>query len=208
MTHDLDQRRAAPPDTPSGPPNEPPIEPSGDLIADPINDELGPAEARTTAPAAPTGALGDAPQPAPQPDWGAPAPGAAGDGTGHAPALRPLMPALRCGWRGACPACGRDTLWESYLQVRGTCATCGEALHHHRADDLPAWATMVIVGHVLVVALLAVENAFAPALWVHALIWPVVVIGLSLWFLPRIKGAVVAMQWAWRMHGFDSDHSA
>ncbi len=27
-------------------------------------------------------------------------------------------------------------------------------------------------------------------------------IGLSLWFLPRIKGALVGLQWALRMHGF------
>ncbi len=94
---------------------------------------------------------------------------------------------------------------DGYLNVRVACPVCGEALHHHRADDLPAWATILIVGHVFAVLVLAVEQNLRPALWVHYVMWPVLVLGLSLWLLPRIKGAVVAMQWAWRMHGFGGD---
>ncbi|MEM7499810.1 MAG: DUF983 domain-containing protein, partial [Pseudomonadota bacterium] len=115
---------------------------------------------------------------------------------------RPLGPALKRGWRGGCPNCGERTLFSSFLTVSESCTNCREALHHHRADDLPAWLTMIVVGHVLAVALLAVENAFAPALWVHALIFGPFVLLSSLWLLPRMKGAVVGMQWAWRMHGF------
>lgn len=91
----------------------------------------------------------------------------------------------------------------SYLKVRSHCVSCGEELHHHRADDLPAWATILIVGHVLVTGLLTVEVNFAPPLWVHWAIWPALTLGLTMWLLPRIKGMVVALQWSKRMHGFD-----
>ncbi|MGF1554071.1 MAG: DUF983 domain-containing protein [Paracoccaceae bacterium] len=127
-----------------------------------------------------------------------------------APAMRaerPLVPALKRGWAGRCPNCGARSLFARYLTVEDRCPSCGEALHHHRADDLPAWLVMIVVGHLLAVLLLAVENAFRPDLWVHALIWPAFVLGLSLWLLPRMKGAVVAMQWAWRMHGFDHEET-
>ncbi|MEO0822563.1 MAG: DUF983 domain-containing protein [Pseudomonadota bacterium] len=123
----------------------------------------------------------------------------------QAEAERPLGRSLLRGWHGTCPNCGEGALFSQYLTVTETCGTCGEALHHHRADDLPAWLTMVVVGHVLAVLLLAVENALAPALWIHAMIWPPLVIGLCLWLLPRVKGAVVGMQWTWRMHGFGDD---
>ncbi|MEM6973128.1 MAG: DUF983 domain-containing protein [Pseudomonadota bacterium] len=123
-------------------------------------------------------------------------------GDGERGSDRALWPAMRLGWQGRCPECGEGQLFTKYLEVAACCPHCSAPMHHHRADDLPAWGTMVIVGHVLVVLLLAVENAAAPALWVHALIWPPLVIGMSLWLLPRIKGAVVGMQWAWRMHGF------
>lgn len=131
--------------------------------------------------------------------------------TGHEPAPdtgpsdRPLGPALLRGWRRRCPSCGGGPLLAGYLTVRDSCANCSEALHHHRADDMPAWATILIVGHVLAFLLLTVESAFRPPLWVHWAIWPALILGMTLWLLPRIKGMVVAMQWAWRMHGFD-DH--
>lgn len=127
------------------------------------------------------------------------------DVPGTYPRARPLWPALARGWRMRCPNCGGGPLFDGYLNVRRTCASCGEELHHHRADDLPAWGTILIVGHVLVALLLTVETTLAPPLWVHWAAWPALTIGLTVWMLPRIKGAVVAMQWAWRMHGFEHD---
>lgn len=115
---------------------------------------------------------------------------------------RELAPALLRGWRQRCPGCGGGPMMTGYLKVRQSCASCGEELHHHRADDMPAWATILIVGHVLVGGLLSVENAFRPPLWVHWAIWPALTLGLTLWLLPRIKGMVVALQWANRLHGF------
>ena len=124
-------------------------------------------------------------------------PGSAGEGE------RPLLPALLRGWRRRCPHCGGGPLFTGYLKIRHSCVACGEPFFHHRADDAPAWATILIVGHVLLSGLLAVENAFAPPLWVHWAVWPTVTLGLTLWLLPRIKGMIVALQWAKRMHGFE-----
>lgn len=89
-----------------------------------------------------------------------------------------------------------------YLKVRRRCASCGEVLHHHRADDMPAWATILIVGHLVVGGLVTVEFAWAPPVWVHWVTWPSITLLCSLLLLPRIKGVVVGMQWALRMHGF------
>ena len=36
----------------------------------------------------------------------------------------------------------------------------------------------------------------------HALIWLPLLVLMSLWLLPRVKGALVGLQWALRMHGF------
>lgn len=107
--------------------------------------------------------------------------------------------------RGAkqkCPACGRGELFRAFLKVSDGCAACGEALHHQRADDAPAYFTMVVVGHVVVGGLLAVERAFAPPSWLQLAIWLPLTVILSLLLLPRIKGMLVGLQWALRMHGF------
>ena len=112
--------------------------------------------------------------------------------------------ALGRGWQQRCPACGDGALYGKYLKVEPACSVCGQQLHHHRADDAPPYFTMLIVGHVIIGLLLAVETRYHPALWVHALLWGPATLLLSLWLLPRIKGALIGLQWAQRMHGFGS----
>ncbi|MEN6544308.1 DUF983 domain-containing protein, partial [Parvibaculum sp.] len=85
------------------------------------------------------------------------------------------------------------------------CPHCGEALHHHRADDAPPYFTMLIVGHIIVPIILAVEVEYGPPVWIQMTIWPLLTAALSLLLLPRIKGAVVGLQWAQRMHGFGGE---
>jgi uncharacterized protein (DUF983 family) len=114
-----------------------------------------------------------------------------------------FMDAVLRGWRGRCPSCGEGRLFRAYLKVNDNCPACGEALHHHRADDFPAYIVIVIVGHIVVPLLLMVETDFAPPYWIHLMIWPALSLVLSLLLLPRVKGAVVALQWQLRMHGFD-----
>jgi len=92
-----------------------------------------------------------------------------------------------------------------YLKIRDTCAACGLGLKHHKADDMPAWATIIVVGHLVVGAMFSTEVHFSPPVWVHWAVWPALTLLLSLWFLPRLKGIIVALQWAWRMHGFEED---
>ena len=118
---------------------------------------------------------------------------------------RLLKPALLRGAVGSCPACGQGRLYTSYLKVTDACGHCGEALHHQRADDAPAYFTMAVVGHIIVGGLLAVERAYAPPTWVQLAIWLPLTLVLSLGLLPVIKGALVAVQWANRMHGFGNE---
>ncbi len=109
------------------------------------------------------------------------------------------------GWQRKCPSCGSGPMLRGFLTVRDTCAVCGEALHHHRADDGPAWATILIAGHLLAPVMLTVFTAFRPEGWLMAVGFSVVFTLLSLYLLPRIKGMFVGFQWARRMHGFGGE---
>ncbi len=115
---------------------------------------------------------------------------------------RDLQSALLRGWRRRCPACGQGEMLEGYLKVRSHCSACGTDLSHQRADDGPAWATILITGHILAPLMLFVFVTWRPEGWVMALGFSVVFAALSLYLLPRIKGAFVGFQWAKRMHGF------
>jgi uncharacterized protein (DUF983 family) len=115
---------------------------------------------------------------------------------------RSVPAAIVRGLKQQCPACGRGALYKKYLKVADACPDCGEELHHQRADDAPPYFTMLIVAHVVVAGVLALEQNYAPPSWVHMAIWLPLVVILSLFLLPRVKGALIGLQWALRMHGF------
>lgn len=94
-------------------------------------------------------------------------------------------------------------MFRAFLKVRDRCDACGEELFHHRADDFPPYLVIVIVGHIVVSMILLVEVEYPPPLWLAMTIWPLVTAGLALAFLQPVKGAVVALQWSLRMHGFE-----
>jgi uncharacterized protein (DUF983 family) len=116
---------------------------------------------------------------------------------------RPVLASMLRGARFRCPACGERTLYRSYIRVADSCGACGEELHHHRSDDAPPYFTIVIVGHVVVSLLMTVELLYGPPLWLHLALWLPLTILLSLLLLPIVKGALVGLQWALRMHGFE-----
>src|SRR5262249_13685161 len=110
-------------------------------------------------------------------------------------------------WRGfrcRCPNCGEGRMFRAFLKVADACPACGEELHHQQADDAPAYFVILIVGHIVVPLALAVETEVAPPMWVHWSLWIPMTLGLALALLQPVKGAIVALQWAFRMHGFDS----
>ena len=63
---------------------------------------------------------------------------------------------------------------------------------------------ITIVGHIVVPLAFAVETAYRPDYVIHFLLWVPLTLGLSLALLQPVKGAIVGLQWAMRMHGFDS----
>ncbi len=115
---------------------------------------------------------------------------------------RPVMEAMKRGFFGRCPHCGEGRLFRSFLKTVDRCASCGEEMHHHRADDLPAYLVVVIVGHIVVGAFMGVEATSTLSTWQHLAIWVPVTIVSALALLRPVKGAVVGLQWALYMHGF------
>jgi len=99
-------------------------------------------------------------------------------------------------------------MFRKFLKVDDACPRCGEELHHHRADDFPAYLVIVIVGHILVPIVLAVETEIAPAIWISMTLWPAAALAMCLSLIQPIKGAVVAIQWYGGMHGFEEAKKA
>jgi uncharacterized protein (DUF983 family) len=118
------------------------------------------------------------------------------------PEPKPLSLALRRGFLGRCPKCGEGRMFRAFLKVADACPACGEPLHHHRADDLPAYLVIAVVGHVVVGLMLWLEQAYQPSTLVHVALWVPLALIMCLALLQTTKGAVVALQWHAGMHGF------
>src|SRR4051812_30814034 len=78
-----------------------------------------------------------------------------------------LPKALLRGLAMRCPNCGEGHLFGRFLKVAAHCEVCGEDFTPQRADDFPAYLVIILVGHVVVPTLLAVEVAYAPPAWLQ-----------------------------------------
>ncbi|WP_299611818.1 DUF983 domain-containing protein [uncultured Tateyamaria sp.] len=115
---------------------------------------------------------------------------------------RPVRPALWRGWQRKCPRCGNGRLLKGYLKMASTCPVCKLDYTHARADDGPAYLTILLVGHLMAPLLHVVFVTWRPEPLVLFTIFAVGCVGLSLYLLPRFKGAIVGFQWARQMGGF------
>jgi uncharacterized protein (DUF983 family) len=114
-----------------------------------------------------------------------------------------LPQALARGFAMKCPNCGRGRLFGRFLKVVDHCEVCAEDYTPQRADDFPAYLVIVIVGHIVVPALLAVAVAYDPPAWLQLAIWLPITLFASLGLLQPVKGTIVALQWQTGMHGFE-----
>lgn len=100
------------------------------------------------------------------------------------------------GLAGRCPRCGEGRLFQGYLALRPRCTACGLDLAFADSADGPAVLIMFLAGFILVGAVLGVEIAYEPPIWVHLAIWIPVTIILCLALLRPMKGLAVAFQYA------------
>ena len=119
---------------------------------------------------------------------------------------RDLWTSFKRGLRGRCPRCGEGKLFRAFLKVYDHCPVCGLDYSPHRADDLPAYLVIVIVGHIVVPIALMIETNYSPSVALQLSIYLPVTLLMSLLLLQPVKGAVVGIQWALRMHGFDENN--
>src|SRR5262249_15451178 len=116
---------------------------------------------------------------------------------------RDVWAALKRGFRGRCPRCGEGKLFRAFLKVDNACSVCGLDFTPHRADDLPAYLVIIIVGHIVVPLALMIETEYSPPVALQLAVYLPLTFVASLVLLQPVKGVVVALQWALRMHGFD-----
>jgi uncharacterized protein (DUF983 family) len=114
------------------------------------------------------------------------------------PAPSPFSAGLRC----RCPACGKGRLYNGLLTVAPKCESCGLDLSAHDSGDGPAVFVIFILGIIIVAGAFALEMAFQPPLWVHAVIWIPVIFALAIVLLRPAKAILVALHYKHLRHEY------
>ena len=114
---------------------------------------------------------------------------------GAYPPVSALQVALAC----RCPRCGKGKLYDGLLAVAPRCAACGLDLAAEDAGDGPAALVILVLGALVLLCASLVELAFAPPLWVHAVLWTAFIIGGAIWMLRVMKAWLIAMQFRHRL---------
>lgn len=102
---------------------------------------------------------------------------------------------FRTGLVCRCPRCGRGKLFQGFLGLRERCPVCG--LDYSKADsgDGPAVFIMLLLGALVVFLALMVEIRYTPPLWVHAIVWPPLILGGAIAMLRPMKATMIALQY-------------
>lgn len=106
------------------------------------------------------------------------------------------------GLRGRCPRCGEARLFARFLKPIPFCPHCGQDWTHQQADDFPAYVSILVTGHLmapLIIGLTRDTNLSVAGL--TSIVVPLALF-LMLGMLQPAKGAIIALQWWFGMHGF------
>jgi uncharacterized protein (DUF983 family) len=107
-----------------------------------------------------------------------------------------VLKGLQRGFSLRCPECGQGRLLKSYLKVVSPCQVCGHDNAQYPSDDAPPYFTMLLVGHLVVAPALVLPFIMTwPVQYVLLATLPALLI-VTLLALPRVKGAVIGVQWA------------
>ena len=72
----------------------------------------------------------------------------------------------------SCPKCGtKGMLFDGIAQFAKRCRVCGLDYTQFNVGDGPAAFLTLIIGTIIVILAIAVDFAWAPPLWVHAILW-------------------------------------
>ena len=116
-----------------------------------------------------------------------------------------ILASIGRGLKRKCPHCGEGNIFKGYLKLLKGCDNCAAPTGEIRADDLPPYLTIFLVGHIVVPILVYVEAVYHPSIWLQMAVWPSITLFLTLLFLPYIKGAAVGLMWYLKLKG-DEQH--
>ncbi|MGH1457073.1 MAG: DUF983 domain-containing protein [Alphaproteobacteria bacterium] len=102
---------------------------------------------------------------------------------------------LKRGFFNRCPSCGQGKLLRGYTSPNKSCRECNLDFEALRADDGPAWATILIAGHLSMPFVFWILEQGLDNTTIEISASIAVILTLSAIILPRAKGIFMAIIW-------------
>ena len=102
---------------------------------------------------------------------------------------------LKVGLGCLCPKCRKSSLFKNFYDLHDNCPSCGLDLTKCDSADGPAVFLIFILGFLLVPLALLFEVYVEPPLWVHAVLWSILALGLTIGSLRPLKAYIIALQY-------------
>lgn len=102
------------------------------------------------------------------------------------------------GLRMKCPNCGKGSLFEGFLLIRGGCSVCGQDFALRDTGDGPAVFIMLIASTLVLVPAFIVEFVYSPPYWVYGVTAVPLLVVLSLGLLRPAKALMFALQFHYK----------
>ena len=91
---------------------------------------------------------------------------------------------------GLCPNCGARTLFSGVARFAPKCRACGLDFQSYNVGDGPAAFLILIVGAIVAVGAILLDQIISPPWWVH-IVWLPVGAGLTIYGLRLGKAALI-----------------
>lgn len=108
----------------------------------------------------------------------------------------PLWPKLKRGLRARCPNCGKTKLFRAFLKPVDHCSNCQVEWGNLRADDGPAWASMLVAGHLVAPLFHYVVFVEDWPMWASITGLSILLAAFCIALLTPMKGLFMALIWA------------
>lgn len=105
---------------------------------------------------------------------------------------------ILAGMMARCPRCGVGPLFRNGLAVREECSSCKLSYAFADSGDGPAVFVILILGALALGGALFVEFRFEPPVWVHVVLWGVLIPVVAFFMLRVLKGVLIDLQYAHR----------
>ena len=104
---------------------------------------------------------------------------------------------LQAALGGRCPRCGDRAIFKGVITVNFRCRACGLDLSRSDIGDGPALGVVAVLTVLISAVAIWTEITFKPDYWLHVLLWPTLLIGLSIAIIRPLKAAIIAIGYAY-----------